>query len=407
MAAVKVAARSARHQTTRPFLDQDARIEQDRAFDADAARILFDAVCTLRGTALKATQVLAMEGGLLPETYHRELMKACSQVRPMNRALALTIVRRELGRPDDVFDSFETVPFAAASLGQVHAATAEGGRPLAVKIQYPGVAEAVKTDLALLETLLTPTKYHRIFVSCFPVVARRLEEELDYRHEARETAFFGEHLPRDRFVVPVVDLARSTERILTTDRIAGLHLEPWLETRPRREARNRAGQLLVDFFHHSVYRLGVVHADPNPGNFLFRDDGRLGIVDFGCVERLTPAALEAASALTHGGSLPQEALERRLHASVGVHYRPDSNPAHLDAFLLAWGAWLREPRSSDEYDFSLHQDYFERGEALVKVFYEHVHHFDPGFLYFARTTYGLMRLLGRLGAKVRMNPLAI
>ena len=229
----------------------------------------------------------------------------------MNRALVLKIVKTELGPPETVFKSFDLVPFAAASLGQVHRATSEEGRDLAVKIQYPGMREGVQSDLDLLKGVLAPTKYSRIFKHCFPEVARKVHEELNYKTEARRTEHFKAVIPETRFVSPDVIEALSTERVLTTTRIGGLHLSSWLETRPSKAERDHFGQRLVDFFNFGVFTLSTIHADPNPGNFLFREDGRLGIIDFGCVKNLSPTFVKAIGHLLKTEDKVETALEEQ------------------------------------------------------------------------------------------------
>jgi predicted unusual protein kinase regulating ubiquinone biosynthesis (AarF/ABC1/UbiB family) len=401
-AVVKVGAKKAVHLGTRPFLSDDARIEADKKSDEDAARIIFNALSVLRGCALKAAQLVADEAEILPPAYRRELQKACSKVPPMNRALVLKILTRELGPLNQAFESFELIPFAAASLGQVHAAKLQGGIDVAVKIQYPGIADGVKSDIELLKGVLTPTRFRRIFEHCFPAISSKMEEELDYRQEAQHAAFFGEHLPVDRFVVPTIDKERSTTHVLTSTRIVGLHLLEWLKTSPSQSERDHAGQRLADLLQYSIHSLGVVHADPNPGNFLFRDDGRLGIVDFGCVERLTPAMIDTASALMNPDRPIGDVIEQQLTGAMGIHYRKESNIDELKTFLTGWMEWLREPYRKDGYDFSEHEDYFQRGLTFVGTFYQHIHHYRGDFIYFGRTIHGLMRMLSLLGAKVRM-----
>lgn len=387
----------------RPFLSEERRAESDRASDEDAARILFDALCVLKGCALKAAQLAAFETDLLPKAYCDALAKSCNQVSPMNRALAGKVIRRELGPPENFFQSFAWTPFAAASLGQVHEAVDMGGRSLAVKLQYPGVAEGVVSDIALLKGILAHTRYHRVFLNCFAAVRTKIAQELDYENEAAETAFFAEQIQDGPFVIPTVAQAHSTKRVLCTTRVEGVHLSEWLKTRPSQVARNHFGQLLMDFFNQSTFSLRRIHADPNPGNFLFREDGKLGIIDFGCIAALTPAFVTTISRLLTPDSPLHTTVEEQLHRGIGIHFQEVTEPAAFAAFLKEWGTWLREPYQTDVYDFSQNTDYFERGRRFANVFYKYIHHYDGDFIYYGRTLHGLFRMLHQLGAQVRMT----
>ena len=404
LAAVKVGLKKTGHARKRPFLSKEKRELADRYTDEQVAKIIFDALCVLRGTALKAAQLISMEVEFIPEVYRQELIKTCSQVPAMNRALIRKIVRTQLGPPEKLFRSFSAQPFAAASLGQVHAATSHQGDRLAVKIQYPDMAAGVKSDIRMLKGLLTPTKYHRIFKESLDEISRKVSEELDYRKEAENTTRFRALLDPGRFVVPAVVERFSTESVLTTTRVEGLHLDEWLDTDPPKSEKDHFGQLLVDLFNESIYERGLIHSDPNPGNFLFREDGKLGVIDFGCVTKLSPEFSAALLRLTARGRIfdPETIIEH--HKILGVHYRSSSSRESLHRFLQNWFGWLEELYKEERFDFSKCDAYFQRGTALAKDLYVHVDHYEGPFAYFGRTQHGLMRMLQQLGARVRMAP---
>jgi predicted unusual protein kinase regulating ubiquinone biosynthesis (AarF/ABC1/UbiB family) len=158
--AAKVGVKKVVAASRRPFFSDQRQRESDRQTEDEIARMIFDALSTLRGTALKAAQLVSMELDWIPDAYRRELSKAASEVPAMNRALVLKALKTELGAPDRVFAEFSVTPFAAASLGQVHAATSRDGQQLAVKVQYPGIAAGVQADIRMLKTLLAPTLRH-------------------------------------------------------------------------------------------------------------------------------------------------------------------------------------------------------------------------------------------------------
>lgn len=404
-AAVRAGVKKVGHLTVRPFLTARKKCAADQTNDLAIARIVFNALCTLRGTALKAAQLVAMERGLVPEIYRGELARASSDVPPMNRALVYTILKRELGPPEKSFRQFEWFPFAAASLGQVHAATAFDGRQLAVKVQYPGMADGLKADIEMLRRCLAPTKYRRIFGGCFDEITRRVSEELDYELEARQTTAFGKACSMRDILIPEVATDLSIGSVLSLGRIDGLHLEAWLATSPSQADRDRYGQLLVDFFHYGTFVQHAIHADPHPGNYLYREDGRLGVIDFGCVKHLEPGLLKDLRRLTDPTTLIDLAEHKALHGRLGIHYRSGIDNPSFVRFFSDWVAWLGEPYRTEVFDFGPSHDYFRRGAVLAQAFYRYIDHYDGSFIYYGRAEHGLMRLLERLGARVRMRPI--
>jgi predicted unusual protein kinase regulating ubiquinone biosynthesis (AarF/ABC1/UbiB family) len=401
--AARVGAKKAGQAVRRPFLSGEQRRSLDHKTDAEVARIVFNALAHLRGTALKAAQLIAMEMELLPEAYRRELSRASSEVPPMNRALVRKVVVTELGPPERIFASFDPIPFAAASLGQVHAAARADGLPLAVKVQYPGIAEGVTSDIALLRGVLAPTRLSRIFHDCFDEIDRKIKEELDYRREVDNTIRFRSLSESEDLIFPAVIDELSTGRVLTTSRLDGLHLGAWLEKRPSQAERDHYGQLLVDFFHRSTYQTRIIHADPNPGNYLFRDDGRLGIIDFGCVKELDSSLVRTIAAFTNPDERPSPSTLEQLLGEIGIFYKDTDDPGALTAFLTRWIDWIREPYLREQFDFSRDNDYFARGASLGAELYPHLDRYDGTFIYYGRTWHGLLRLLQQLGARVRMS----
>jgi predicted unusual protein kinase regulating ubiquinone biosynthesis (AarF/ABC1/UbiB family) len=400
--AARASGKKLKQVSKQPFLRKEKRKALKEKTDQEIARIIFDALCVLRGTALKAAQLIAMEIDWIPEAYRRELSKASSQVPPMNRALVRKTIKTELGSPEKVFESFESLPFAAASLGQVHRARTRDNRALAVKVQYPGIGEGVASDIKLLKGLLAPTRYGRIFAQCFDEITAKVTEELDYRIEARNTMEFHQEFRWDSLRIPTVASDYSTGTVLATDLITGLHLDQWLATRPSQSLRDQYGQLLVDFLNHCIYEKQVIHADPNPGNFLFGDDGRLGIVDFGCVKRLTPEFVQTISEITTLGQSFDLDHYEKLHNRLGIYYRPTRNRKAFSQFMSRWLAWLQQPYQSPTFDFSANQDYFSQGRRFFKDLYRYIDHYQGSFAYYGRTVQGLMRLLQKLGARVKM-----
>jgi predicted unusual protein kinase regulating ubiquinone biosynthesis (AarF/ABC1/UbiB family) len=246
-----------------------------------------------------------MELGLLPEGKRIELARAHYQVTPRNRALVVKVLRQEFGQQDIhlLFRHFEPQAFAAASLGQVHAAKLTNGDPVAVKLQYPGMAASIGSDMRMLRSLLQALGKRSdalpkagIIDRVMADVEQKLAQELDYLHEAQALLWFGEQLRLPGLVIPRPVMGRTTTRVLTMQRLQGQHLNEWLQTQPSQAQRDHYGQLLFDTFIHCAFALRHLQADPHPGNYLFMPNGQLGLLDFGCTRALDESFCRALSA---------------------------------------------------------------------------------------------------------------
>jgi len=257
--------------------------------EAALGRILFGALGQLRGSALKVSQLLSMHPGLLPDGVRQELARAHHQAPPLNRALVGRVFRQAFGQePGALFEHFEPTAFAAASLGQVHRAQLAGHGTVAVKVQYPGIAATITSDMQLMRAALRalahtdmPLPANTVVDSVMTEIEATLLREVDYLQEAEQLQWFAEHaaLPGVVLVQPILSHTRA--QVLTQQFLPGQHLQDWLARQPTQKQRDRAGQHLWDWFMHCLFVLGRVHADPHPGNFLFAPDGTVGVLDFG------------------------------------------------------------------------------------------------------------------------------
>ncbi|MDX1640690.1 MAG: AarF/ABC1/UbiB kinase family protein [Balneolaceae bacterium] len=254
--------------------------------DRRTAEEVFGDFTNLRGTALKMAQTFSIDQGFLPEEFAEVMTQAQYQVPPINRSLVRSIIRRELGKyPEQIFEEVDTEAMAAASIGQVHKGKLKDGRPVAVKIQYPGVRDTISTDISLAGSLF------KRFVSNGADLDDYIEEirstllkETDYIAEGQSINRFHERFASGDVITPEWIPELSTERVLTMTFIEGVHLLDFLEKKPSQEDRNHFGQILWDFFHHQIKDRKEIHADTHPGNFIFTPDKKLGVVDFGCVK---------------------------------------------------------------------------------------------------------------------------
>ena len=309
-----------------------------------------DVLSRSKGVLMKVGQILSfVDISAAVDTNYGEVYRAAlaslqSDAEPMEPELAAAMVESELGRPpEEAFAEFSPTPIAAASIGQVHAARLHDGTEVAVKVQYPGVADAIGDDLANTELLLTFVKIAQGIVpgvGKFDVrgiadeISERFREELDYETELANQREFADHYRGHPFIrVPEVFPELSSARVLTMEMVRGRR---WNETVDADQAlRDRWGEVAVRFFFGSIARFGMFNADPHPGNYLFHDDGTVTFLDFGCVKRMSPDVQRGfwetgTAVLTNDADHLQRVL-------IQYGFTPANDPAPADKQL----AWFR------------------------------------------------------------------
>lgn len=248
---------------------------------------IYDGLKQLKGSALKVAQMLSMEKSILPQAYVEKFSLAQFSVPPLSAPLVIRTFIKYFGKhPNDIFDTFNATSVNAASIGQVHIAVKDG-KKLAVKIQYPGVAESIASDLAMIKPIAMSMfnikgkdsdKY-------FKEVENKLGEETNYVLEikqSKEIASACSHISNIQFPQYYEEL--SSERIITMDYMEGKHLSEFTAINKNQEKSNILGQALWDFYMFQIHKLKKVHADPHPGNFLVSEDIKLIALDFGCMK---------------------------------------------------------------------------------------------------------------------------
>lgn len=412
-AGLQVGANYAKYLARRAARTDDAG-ELKRRLHDENANDLFAQLVKLRGTALKLAQGMSLDPGLLPEEFADVMAQAQYRVPPMNRALVRRLVRQQLGAdPEAVFASFEPEAAAAASIGQVHRAVLKDGRKVAVKIQYPNVRQTIESDLSMARALasrIAPALLESGRVEPFiEEVRTMMRRETDYREEGATIEVFHLQYGSGHVVTPRWIPELSTESVLVMTWLEGVHLDAFLAAGPSREERDRYGQLFWDFVNEQVAsNTCTVHADVHPGNFLFREDGRLGVIDFGCIKTFPQyfrdAFLLIWDAHVHGRSGRLEALYEEVEI-----YQSDQSPelrARLQGFFGRFAHAILAPyraglaAGDGRFDFS---DPSFR-ESLLPLFQE-ASQFNaavgsPHFVFVNRILFGLFSVLSRLGARV-------
>jgi predicted unusual protein kinase regulating ubiquinone biosynthesis (AarF/ABC1/UbiB family) len=298
-----------------------------------------------RGVLMKAGQILSM---VIPESgaegdakgvYQRAFAKLFDDAPPMPTAVAVATIEAELGRPlAEAFATFEPRPLAAASIGQVHAATLHDGTRVVVKVQYPGVEQAIRADLANTELLGT---FLQLLLTVVPglskmdvramarEISERIGEEIDYLAEARNQCEFAVAYRGHPFIrIPEVHEELTTRRVLTMQFADGMRFAE--AAKADKELRDRWAEAIFRFMWGSLWRLGINNADAHPGNYLFHPDGSVTFLDFGCVKRLTrPQVDQSIDIVRSVTAQDAEALHRSIIASQFLRPDTDVDPAEL------------------------------------------------------------------------------
>lgn len=402
----KVGRNYATHYTKKLFNRDLERSE----LDAKNAEDIYEELSKLKGSALKMAQMMSMDKGMLPREYVSKFANAQYNAPPLSGPLVVKTFRQYFGKgPEEVFDKFEMEAINAASIGQVHRAWLNG-KPLAVKIQYPGVADSVKSDLRLVRPLAA--RFMKVsdkdLAPIFEEVEERLMEECDYSLELKNSIELSEacaHIPNLRF--PKYYPEYSTDRIITMDWMEGQHLSEFMEGSPSPETRNQIGQALWDFINFQMHELGKVHADPHPGNFLMTDDGKLGVLDFGCVKVIPNDFYQAYFSVIHPTVRldPERLLETTYALELLSREDTEGDREFVLGLLERFLKLVEQPFYSDKFDFgndaymdSLYEFGIEVGKMSEAQ--KNAGRGSRHAIYINRTFFGLFSLLNDLKAVI-------
>jgi predicted unusual protein kinase regulating ubiquinone biosynthesis (AarF/ABC1/UbiB family) len=288
------------HRARRVFASTERQAELDQAFELKTAESITEALGNMKGAMMKLGQMASYLDQGMPEHVREALAELQTNAPPMSAELAAQVVRESLGAaPEDLFQEWDPAPIASASIGQVHRAITKDGRAVAVKVQYPGVGDAIRTDLDNAGLLFGALGMLFPGLEPGPLVAElreRLVEELDYRLEADNQRLFAEYYRGHPFIhVPEVVDELSSDAVLTTELAEGVRFEV-MEGWDQAE-RDLAAEAIFRFVFGSLYRLHAFNGDPHPGNYLFQPGGRVTFLDFGLVKRFTDEEIEVLESM--------------------------------------------------------------------------------------------------------------
>ena len=376
------------------------------------AKDIYDGLKELKGSALKIAQMLSMEKNLMPQAYVEQFSLAQFSVPPLSGALVKKTIRKYLGAdPEVIFDTFATQSENAASIGQVHRAT-KNGKKLAVKIQYPGVANSISSDLEIVKPIAL-----RMFnlkgkdtEKYFDEVEQKLLEETDYIKELESSQFISEAakgIPNLKF--PNYYPEWTTSKTLTMDWMEGIHLSEFVKQEGfSQEERNKLGQTLWDFYMFQIHGLRKVQADPHPGNFMVSSTLELIAIDFGCIKKIPEDFYVPYFELSKKENIEDLASFKKLLGVLEILLDTDT-PEESAYFIQLFQKMMRLftlPFHDKHFDFS-NPEFWNSISNLSKEFTEdsklrqmNGNRGSKHFIYMNRTFFGLYHLLYDLKAQI-------
>lgn len=404
----------AAHVSKKPFSTKQQNAQRKAMHEQDVGKILINTLMQLRGTALKIAQMMSMELDMLPDSIRIELAKACSEVTPLNRAHIRKVFIEEFKQaPEKKFKQFNANAFAAASLGQVHQAQIETKTKLAIKIQYPGIAASIQSDMKLVRGIMKSLSFSTSFLPRYDIIDavldkihEQLEREIDYQLEADNTRWFAQHLTIPNVHVPNVYPEYSSTKVLAMQYLEGDHLTQWLKKNPDQQQRNKMGQLLFDLFCFQLHELKTLHADPHPGNFIFCENNTIALIDFGCIHKLHP---DFPANVIRLFSRDADQLYQ-IYRDLGIisssltleQYQQEFFPVIEEMYV-----WMTAPFQEEVYDFSKIQPLPKKPLSQMKNVMKHINDMQQDQMYFDRSYFGLLNMLRKMQAKINTSGLLL
>lgn len=380
----------------------------------DNAEDIYDGLKSLKGSALKVAQMLSMDKNFLPQAYVEKFSLSQFSVPPLSAPLVLKTFKSNFGKtPYEIFDEFNAESVNAASIGQVHLAKKDG-KKLAVKIQYPGVANSISSDLALVKPMAI-----RMFNlqgkdsdKYFKEVEDKLIEETNYTLELKQSQEVVTACQKiENLIFPAYYPEFSSEKILTMDWMTGKHLSEFTAKNTNQETANKVGQALWDFYMYQIHVLRKVHADPHPGNFLVDNNQQLVALDFGCMKSIPNDFYVPYFQLINKEIIDDKQLFNTKLFELEI-LRKEDTPEEIAYFTSMFYDLLSLftlPFQNTHFDFSdegFFNNIAQLGERFAKDTNLRKMNGNRGskhFIYMNRTFFGLYNLMFDLKASIAVN----
>ena len=387
-----------------PEAEAKERLDESNATD------IYDSLKDLKGSALKLAQMLSMEKNILPQAYVDKFSLSQFSVPPLSAPLVMKTFKKSFGKfPNEIFDEFNSEAINAASIGQVHRAFKDG-KTLAVKIQYPGVADSILSDLAMVKPIAMKMfnikgEHSDVY---FKEVEGKLLEETNYLLEieqSQEVVKACNHIPNLQF--PNYYKALSSQQIITMDWMEGIHLSEFAKTNTNQDVANTLGQALWDFYLYQMHILKKVHADPHPGNFLVSTEGQLIAIDFGCMKIIPEDFYDPYFELFDINVLDNSKLFHNKLLELEI-LREDDTKEEIAFFTNMFHdvlSFFTQPFREAMFNFS-DPDFFEKIAAIGERYFKdtrtrkmNANRGSRHFIYMNRTFFGLFNLMFDLKAE--------
>jgi predicted unusual protein kinase regulating ubiquinone biosynthesis (AarF/ABC1/UbiB family) len=409
---VRAGAAEAVHPARRAVAPPEEKARLDDAHALRTAEQVAETLGNLRGAMMKLGQMASYLDEGLPEHLRVALSQLQQAAPPMSAELAAGVVEAELGAPPErVFEHWDPVPIAAASIGQVHRARTHDGRDVAVKVQYPGVDEAIRSDLGTAGTLFRGLAMVYPGLEPGPIVAElqaRLLEELDYRHEADNQRWFADWYADHPFIhVPRVVDDLSTARVLTSELAGGARFDEvvgWSQ-----EERDLAGETIFRFVFRSIYRIHAFNGDPHPGNYLFHPGGKVTFLDFGLVKYFTDEETDVFGSMIRAIVFEKDpaafraAVERAGLLPAGLPFSDEDVAGYFSAFYEL--VLVAERKAVDgAYASEMVRRTFDASGPYGPIM--KAANVPPAFVIIQRINLGLVAVLARLGSAANWRGVA-
>lgn len=380
----------------------------------DNAEDIYDGLKSLKGSALKVAQMLSMDKSFLPQAYVEKFSLSQFSVPPLSAPLVLKTFKTNFGKtPYEIFDEFNANSKNAASIGQVHIAVKDG-KKLAVKIQYPGVANSISSDLAMVKPIAV-----RMFNlqgkdsdKYFKEVEDKLVEETNYLLELKQSQEVVAACKKiENLIFPNYYPEFSSEKIITMDWMSGKHLSEFTKINTDQEVADNIGQALWDFYMYQIHVLKKVHADPHPGNFLINEENQLVALDFGCMKQIPNDFYTPYFELIDKKVINSPKLFNAKLFELEILRIDDSKEevAHFTDLFYDLLSLFTKPFQAETFDFS-DETFFESIAALGERFSKDTNlrkmngnRGSKHFIYMNRTFFGLYNLMFDLKAKIVVN----